>query len=163
MWFAIYVKSRHEKKVAALLGEKGIEAYVPIIKVLKQWSDRKKWVEEPLISCYVFVNIEGLQRECVLQTQGVVGYVRNNKKDAVVHDQEIGIMKSILREPDLEVNLETEQLRVGQLCEVISGPLMGKKVKLYEQKGKKQVGICLEELKMGLIIDINPSYLKVLW
>lgn len=162
MWYAIYVKSRHEKKVAELLEEKGIEAYVPLKKILKQWSDRKKWVEEPVITCYVFVNIDGSQRESVLQTQSVVGYVRNNKQDAKVSNQEIEIMKSILSEPDLEVNLETERLCVGQLCEVISGPLVGKKVKLYELKGKKKVGVCLEELKMGLTIDINPDYLRVL-
>jgi len=162
MWYAIYVKSRHEKKVAELLEEKGVEAYVPLKKILKQWSDRKIWVEEPVITCYVFVNIEGSQRERVLQTQSVVGYVRNNNKDARIFDQEIEIMKSILSEPGLEVNLETDKLMVGQLCEVIAGPLIGKKVKLYELKGKRKVGVCLEELKMGLTIDINLVLLRPL-
>jgi len=162
MWYAIYVKSRHEKKVAELLEEKGIEAYVPLKKILKQWSDRKRWVEEPVLTCYVFVNIEGSQRESVLQTPSVVGYVRSNRKDAGISNQEIEIMKCILSEPEIEVNLETERLRVGQLCEVISGPLIGKKVKLYELKGKKKVGVCLEELKIGLIVDIDPVYLNIL-
>ncbi len=162
MWYAIYVKSRHEKKVAGLLEEKGIEAYVPLKKTLKQWSDRKKWVEEPVITCYVFINIEGSQRESVLQTKSVVGYVRNNSKDARVSDQEIEIMKSILGEPELEVNLETDKICIGQLCEVTAGPLIGKKVKLYQLKGKKKVGVCLKELKMGLTVDINPAYLRPL-
>ena len=162
MWNAIYVKSRQEKKVAELLEGKGMEAYVPLKKVLKQWTDRKKWVEEPVITCYVFVKVGASQRESVLQTKGVVGFVKNNKRDAKISDQEIEIMKSILSESELEVNLEAEKFSVGQLCEVIAGPLMGKKVKLYELKGKKIVGVCLEELKMELTVDINPECLKVL-
>jgi len=148
--------------VAELLEDKDIEAYVPLKKRLKQWSDRKKWVEEPVITCYVFVNIDGSQRESVLKTQSVVGYVRNNKKDARVSDQEIEIMKSILGEREMDVNLEIQKLSIGQLCEVIAGPLIGKRVKLYELKGKKKVGVCLEELKMGLTIDISPGFLRPL-
>lgn len=41
-WRVIYTKSRQEKKVAAYLTEKGIKNYLPTIKTLKQWSDRKK-------------------------------------------------------------------------------------------------------------------------
>ena len=56
-WYALYVKSRAEKKVAADLSANSIEYYLPLQKVLKQWSDRKKWVEEPLFRSYVFVRI----------------------------------------------------------------------------------------------------------
>jgi transcription antitermination factor NusG len=162
MWYAIYVKSRHEKKVVDQLKEKGIEAYVPLKKTLKQWTDRKKWIEEPVITCYVFVNIEGSQRESVLQTKGVVGYVRSNRKDARVSDEEMQIMKSILSESELDVSIETNNFCIGQLCEVVVGPLKGKKVKLFELRGKKKVGVFLQDLKMGLIVDISPSCLKIL-
>ena len=56
-WYAVYTKPRSEKKLADRLNEHGIEAYLPLRKTLKQWSDRKKMVEEPLITSYVFVNI----------------------------------------------------------------------------------------------------------
>lgn len=162
MWKAIYVKSRHEKKVAESLKNQGIETYVPLRKKLKEWSDRKKWVEEPVISCYVFLNIEENQREEILRNKSVVAFVRNRGKDAKISKQEIDIMKSILSENEIEVNLENISLEVGQICEVIKGPMGGKIVKLYEKKGKRKVGVVLEELKIGLSIDINPAYLKVL-
>ena len=162
MWKAIYVKSRHEKKIAEFLKNQGIETYVPLRKKLKEWSDRKKMVEEPVISCYVFLNIEDNQREEILRNKSVVAFVRNREKDAKISKQEIDIMKSILSENEIEVNLEDISLKVGQICEVIKGPMKGKIVKLYEKKGKRKVGVVLEELKIGLSIDINPAYLKVL-
>ena len=54
-WHAIYVASRQEKKVLEALLNKKIEAYLPLIKTLRQWSDRKKLVEFPLMPGYVFV------------------------------------------------------------------------------------------------------------
>lgn len=55
-WYAIYTKSNFEKKVYLKLLEKSIEAYLPLHKRLKQWNDRKKWVEELLMRSHLFVN-----------------------------------------------------------------------------------------------------------
>ena len=60
-WYAVYTKSRYEKKLADNLREKGIEAYVPLRKVVRQWSDRKKLVAEPLIRSYCFVILPNLE------------------------------------------------------------------------------------------------------
>ena len=56
-WYAIYTKSRNEKKVSSLLAEQDIEHYLPLVKKIRQWSDRRKTVEEPLFSSYIFVHI----------------------------------------------------------------------------------------------------------
>ena len=57
-WIAVYTKSRHEKAVIKELENKNIEAYCPMFKERRQWSDRKRWVEFPLFRSYVFVKIE---------------------------------------------------------------------------------------------------------
>ena len=69
-WFAIYVKSRSEKKVFKLLEDIGIESFLPLITRVKQWSDRKKKVEEPLFRSYLFVNITLSDYYKVLNTAG---------------------------------------------------------------------------------------------
>src|SRR6188472_2452236 len=79
-WHAIYVKSRTEKKVGEALEARNIEAYVPVVKTMRQWSDRKKMVELPLLNGYVFVNITLKEQDVVLQTRGVVNFVRSEKK-----------------------------------------------------------------------------------
>ncbi|MEY4660481.1 MAG: hypothetical protein RLZZ42_433, partial [Bacteroidota bacterium] len=57
-WFAVYTRSRCEKKVAQMLTKRGIVNYCPLNKKLRQWSDRKKYIFEPLFPSYVFVYIE---------------------------------------------------------------------------------------------------------
>ena len=74
-WYAIRVKSRSEKKVFSDLNDNEITAYLPMQRKLRQWSDRKKWVEVPLISGYVFVNISRKEYENVLRTPNVVCYI----------------------------------------------------------------------------------------
>jgi len=61
-WYAIYVNVKHEKKVVKKLQERNIEAYSPVLKKLQQWSDRKKWVEFPMLSGYVFVKITLIEK-----------------------------------------------------------------------------------------------------
>ena len=61
-WFAIYTKPKNEKKVVEGLEKIGVEVYCPMITQVKQWSDRKKKVEMPLINSYVFVNIADKNR-----------------------------------------------------------------------------------------------------
>ena len=93
-WYAIYTKSRMEKKVSLRLEELGIEAYCPTTKRKKQWSDRKKWLEEVLFRSYVFVNIDlEKQSGLVRRTFGVVNFVYWLHKPAVIQDDEIHAIK----------------------------------------------------------------------
>lgn len=94
-WKVIYVASRTEKKVNAALIELGLESYVPLKTEKKQWSDRKKIVITPLISGYVFVKTNEINRELVFKVNGVIQYVRINSQDAVIKEIEIEILKSI--------------------------------------------------------------------
>ena len=70
-WIAVYTKSRHEKVVIQELENKNIEAYCPIFKERRQWSDRKRWVEFPLFRSYVFAKIELKNSLYILQAMGV--------------------------------------------------------------------------------------------
>jgi transcription antitermination factor NusG len=74
-WYVIYTRPRWEKKVYGLLLEKGVESYCPLNKVQKKWSDRLKWVEEPLFKSYVFVKVNGEEMPKVRLVDGVVNYV----------------------------------------------------------------------------------------
>ena len=60
-WYAVYTRPRAEKKVADALTKKKIENFSPINKVIRQWSDRKKIVYEPLFTSYVFIKVSELE------------------------------------------------------------------------------------------------------
>jgi transcriptional antiterminator RfaH len=119
------VNSRAEKKVGERLSLAGIENYVPIKKELKQWSDRKKMVESPLINGYVFVRPDALQRDHVLQHQGVLNYVRYNGGDALIREIEIEALKSI-EEKGYHVQGEfTNSFTQGDKVKIEYGPFKG--------------------------------------
>lgn len=124
-WKVIYVNSRAEKKVSEKLIQKGIENYVPLKKELKQWSDRKKTVETPLIKGYVFVRPTNMQRDLVLQQSGVVQYLRYNGADAIVREQEIEALKSIEAKGYYVEGKFGANLEVGDSAIIKAGPFKG--------------------------------------
>src|ERR1017187_6919584 len=101
-WYAVYTKPRSEKKLAMRLNEKSIEAYVPLRKTLKQWSDRKKMVEEPMISSYVFVNVSKENYFEVLNTPGAVRFIWFSGKPAIIPEKQIRNLK-LLTGTNIEV------------------------------------------------------------
>jgi transcription antitermination factor NusG len=56
-WFALSVRSRHEFVVHDALRQKGVETFLPFVKRVRQWKDRKTTVEFPLFPGYLFVSI----------------------------------------------------------------------------------------------------------
>jgi len=159
-WYAVYTKSRAEKKVLAELEFQGIDAYLPLIKKLRQWSDRKKWVEVPLIPGYIFVHIDVKDYDRVLQTTGVVTYVRFEGKAAIIPEVQIDLIKRMLLQTDLDVEVSHQQLLVGDRVEVTSGPLIGLKGSLCSYKGRNRVVVELSQLNLSLLVELPMSLLE---
>ena len=97
-WHAVYTRPRWEKKVAEMLTRRKIENYCPINKVVKQWSDRKKVVHEPLFRSYVFVKIAENELGYLKKTDGVISLVYWLRKPAVIRDTEIEAIRHFLDE-----------------------------------------------------------------
>ena len=135
-WCAIYVKSRFEKKVAKTLSEKGFSVYCPTRTVLKQWSDRKKKVEEPLFKSYVFVQFEERDRLEMLQTHGVVRLVYWLGEPAVIRNREIQTIKDFLND-HLDVETSQYQVVVGDAVKVNEGGLKNQTGVVVRQKGNR--------------------------
>ena len=96
-WYVIYTQPRNEKKVAERLENIGITAYCPLVTQIRQWSDRKKKVQVPLINSYVFVNVSEKEREQVFQVSGIVRFLFWLGKPAVVRDEEILALQESLK------------------------------------------------------------------
>ena len=138
-WYAAYTKPRNEKKVYDRLVAAGIETYLPLQRRLKQWSDRKKMVEEPLFRSYIFVKILHKDYYNVLNVFGVVRYITFEGKAVPIPDNQINLIKQLL-EQDFEVESVEETLEPGMMVEVKLGSLIGLIGELVEHKGKKKIG-----------------------
>ena len=158
-WYAIRVKSRAEKKVNAELIEQGIESFLPLYKKLRIWSDRKKWVEMPLITGYVFVYISRKEYEIVLRTYNVVCYIHFNGKAAIIRDKDILNLKRMLGQSELELEVTIENLKPGQMVEIISGPLCGVIGELIDFKGKNKVALRIPPLGYTVMVEAPEKML----
>jgi transcriptional antiterminator RfaH len=151
-WFVIYTKSRQEKKVALELEKMGITVYCPMINQIRQWSDRKKKVEVPLISSYVFVQLKERDREAVFEVPGIVRYVYWLEKPAIVRDEEIAVMKAWLSTQTVEAKVEG--LRRGDRMKVTNGLFEGKEG-FVEEISKNRVLLLLPDLGMKITLNRN--------
>jgi transcriptional antiterminator RfaH len=158
-WYAVYTKPRSEKILAERLNERGIEAYLPLRKTLKQWSDRKKMVVEPLISSYVFVNISQDHYFEVLNTPGAVRYIWFCGKPAVIPGNQIHTLK-LITTGDFEAECVPSTLQKGSAVKVISGPMKGLTGELLNHAGKHKVLIRLDHLEKALLLSISPQLLE---
>ena len=122
-WYAFVTRPRHEKRVHEHLQKAGLTSYLPLRKSLNQWRDRKKWVEVPLFSCYIFSYISYVDRYEVLKVPSVVRIVGFDRKPMPVRESEIEAIKTILRTGnDIDV---VDGFLPGDRVKIKSGPLAG--------------------------------------
>jgi transcription antitermination factor NusG len=159
-WYALYTRPRWEKKVYYELVDRGISAYLPVIKTLKQWSDRKKMVEEPLFKSYIFVHVGPNEYYEALKTIGAVRYITFQGKPAAIPQQEIEAIKAYINEGDARIEY-TDRYSVGDRVEIRFGAMKGLAGKLIDLQGKHRVLIEITGIGERLLLNIPKSYLYI--
>jgi transcription antitermination factor NusG len=159
-WYALYTKPRWEKKVYRLLAEKNIEAYCPLNKTMKQWSDRTKLIEEPLFKSYVFVNVSDDEKTEVRMTQGVVNFVYWLGKPAVIRHREIEVIKKFLNEYQ-NVKAEPLVLQEDKKVKIRQGIFMDKEATVLKVQGNK-VKLIIHSIGYSLVAYVDRSNLAMI-
>jgi transcription antitermination factor NusG len=161
-WYALYTTPRAEKKVKLELERRNFECYLPLIKTLKQWSDRKKKVELPLFNSYIFVRAE-LSRDMypILDVPGVVKFVRLGQEIPPVREEQIEAIQLLLANFD-EVEVRNEVIRLKEKVEIIAGPLAGLQGIVVDHQGVKSFGLELEQLGCILKVTLPKQFLKII-
>lgn len=158
-WYVLYTKPRNEKKVSQLLALKGVEVYCPLREEIKQWSDRKKKVAEPVFRSYVFVLMADYDKENVdvLRTQGTVRFLWWNGKPGLVRDNEIQAIKDFLNDyKNAEISFEIKE---GQSVNIMEGPLKDMKGIVAHVKGNRAI-LHLDTLGMSLTATLPVQSLS---
>jgi len=157
-WLAVYTKSRHEKRVSDLFKHFDIEHYLPMFKTLRQWSDRKKMVEMPLFRGYVFVKVGYKEYEKVLQTLGVVCFVKLGNEKVPIPNNQILAIKHYLKEIPAENSLFN--FTEGDLVEVQRGPMKGLSGEVIKISGKHKLRIRIDAINQYINLEISASELR---
>ena len=158
-WYAAYTKSRTEKKVLVRLTETGFEAYLPIQRKRHQWSDRLKWVEEPLIRSYIFIRVNESEYYNAINTPGLVCYVTFEGKAAPIPDRQIDMLKMLLHE-GAEMEVSNERFAPGEKIIVISGPLVGMQGEMIQYRGKKKVLVRLGSTGTNILVTVGLDLIE---
>ncbi|MDP4186850.1 MAG: UpxY family transcription antiterminator [Bacteroidota bacterium] len=159
-WYAFYTKPRAEKKAASDMSKAGITYYLPLHKVMRQWSDRRKEVEVPLFTSYIFVHIDPVYRMTVLQSPSIARSVTFRGEMAPVRDIEIEAIKRYLSEDDILSIEEIDNIEVGDEVEITRGPLKGIFGKVGLWKGKHKVVVEIECVNQKIALTIAGNQLK---
>lgn len=151
-WYAIYVKPRHEFKVAAAFSGLEIEHYLPTHVVLKQWSDRKKKVREPLFKGYVFIYVNTKERYKALAVESVINTVSFQGKPSVIPDWEIEHLQTMLSNNANVV--VSEKIKIGTHVKIIDGPMSGIEGVVYRHEKDEMIAITIELLKRSVSVQL---------
>jgi len=153
-WYPVTTRSRSEKKAYDELLRKNLTAYLPVRKTLKQWSDRKKWVEEPLLKSYIFVYISAREHAEVLMTQGIARFIYFSGQISSIPDQQIENLKLLLSSGE-DLNVLEQDFKAGEKVRIKAGPFMGIVAELVSLQSKQRIILRLQN--MGYAIEINTS------
>ena len=145
-WFVVYTKPRNEIKVSQRLSVLGVENYTPTRIEVRQWSDRKKKIEVPLLPSMVLVSLNEKEVNKVFEVAGAVRYLFEKGKRAEVSNEEVLAMKYYL---DNSYHSNKEELAIGETVKV---PLLEEEATVIAVKGKN----CLAQLKkLGAIVSFQ--------
>jgi transcription antitermination factor NusG len=150
-WHVVYTKPRSEKKVYERFLAAGLEAYCPLHKSKRKWSDRWKWVEEPIFKSYCFVKANGSIQNQVRQIPGVVNFVYWLRKPAILRDNEILELKELFNKHELREIIH-KNLEVGQ--EVIVGRgVLKNNLAIIKKVFKKTITVYLPAIKFKIVLN----------
>lgn len=157
-WTAFYTKPRNEIKAANRLIGQGFEVYCPTRTVVKQWSDRKKRVKEPIFSSYLFAKVNESSRSEILRDNGIVSNVFWLGMPAVIRECEILAIRSFLEDYS-QIKTSFDTGIIGSKVLVDSGPLSGQTGVVKRVKGNR---VCLNIVSLGIEMhaEIRVGHLK---
>jgi transcription antitermination factor NusG len=157
-WYAIHVRSRHEKKVHAVLTEKGLESFLPLHTQRRRWADRTKSIELPLFPNYVFCRHSPLVRVPILSTPGVIGIVGNRHQPLPVSEEEMAALRAVSRS-----GLPCEplpELVVGRHVRVVDGPLTGITGIVTDIRKNVRLVVGVVMLRRSVLVEIDPAWVR---
>ena len=159
-WYAIYTRPRWEKKVYALMVGRGMEVYCPLNRVRKKWSDRMKWVEEPLFKSYLFVKVAEEEMPQVRTVDGVVNFVYWLGKPALVRDKEIESIRKFLSDYR-DVRVEPVDLKEDAMVSIRGGAFMDRRGRIMKVLNNR-VQVLIESIGFRLVAVVEKSNISVI-
>jgi transcription antitermination factor NusG len=155
-WYAAQTRARNEKVILERLQEQGLTAFLPLVTEIRRWSDRKKKVELPLFSCYVFVKLvisNQQQRMQVYRTNGVFGIVSMRGEAIPIPEEQIEALRTVVTQ---QVAWSAHPfLKVGQRVRIRGGSMDGVEGVLLSADGDRTLIISVDAIQRSLAVRVE--------
>ena len=157
-WYALYVRSRYEKRTEDDLRRKGIESFLPLIEEIHVWSDRKKRVEEPMFRGYVFVRSHLRDKVSIMQADGVVRFVGIRQYPSPIPDDEINWVRILAKSPDA-IRRE-EYIGTGERVRILAGPFQGVEGFVTMVRGDSRVVVSIPSIAQAVSVQVSMDFVE---
>lgn len=154
-WFAVYTKGRHEKVVRGGLEELGFDVFLPLVRKLHHWSDRRKLVETPLFPSYVFVRCAEEERARAYGLKGLVRFVTSGSRAVPIPPPEIEAIREVLSR---DVPFDPHpKLRPGHAVRVVAGPFRGITGRLVRRGRHCRLLLAISALGQAISVEVDAA------
>lgn len=161
-WYAVYTQVFKEKKVNEYLGKMGIESFLPVRKTLRQWADRKVWIEEPLFSRYIFVRVSNYEYFDVFSVPGVISYVMFGGRAQPVPALQIENIRTMIKQQERQVYVSRANIAKGQFAEILHGPFKGITGEVVRISSDFHIVVRIEALGCQIYANVTTDELRIL-
>lgn len=157
-WRVFYTRARAEAKCEQRLQSDRIEVFLPKRTVVRQWSDRKQKVGQPLFQNYIFARVNERERIAVLQSPGIVQCVTFGGRPATVTQDEIDRLRIMQTRPEW---LEPAEALLPGVCNEVTidaGPLRGLSGVVVEHRGTTHLVVQIPSVKQAVKVIMPATY-----
>jgi len=158
-WYVLVTANRAERKVGARLSNFELENFVPIHLKLRQWHDRKKWVEVPLFNNYIFVFTDEKRRQEVFKVTGIMKYLSIAGNLCKVRASEIERIK-LLCSYTGKVHIEEGSLKKGDEVEILEGHFIGFRGHLIKEANSTKLKISIASLNCFAVVEVEKANVR---
>lgn len=159
-WYVLYTRANHEAAAECYLRSCSIETFLPRHKVMHQWSDRKKWIEEPLFPSYIFARLSNREFERALQHSSIVFCIKSGGYPCYLPDEQIQTIMAIVENKICHA-ISNDHFEPGDVVEIGSGPLTGFPAEVVQCKGREELILRLGCINQNIKIITSCRYIRV--
>lgn len=158
-WYILKTPPRAEKKIHQFLLKNDIDSFLPLQRKLRNWHDRKKWIEVPLFNSYIFINIETKKRTKIFELHNAIKFLFIGKEVATLSENEIEKIK-LLCSYTGNIEITNDILKVGDKIEITEGFFIGEIGYLVKLKGKTKFKISINGLGCSAHVEVEQKMIK---
>lgn len=155
-WHVLHTKSRQEKAVSEVLEASGVEHFLPLVRLVRFYAHRRRVVESPLFSSYVFVKGAMEQVYVALNTSRVARVIAVADQERFEH--ELMQIRGVVA--DGGVLTPCGYLAVGRRVRVRSGPFKGAEGLVEDHLRQDRLVLQIQTLGQAASMEIDASLLE---